>query len=147
MATAAQAASTPYPPQAAGSGSETISGSGTGAGVAFHPRFALVGYEQISGHYMIYLTAQPLTCAHDYLAKAPYLTVNIITDGSPLQVGAPSVQDGKNNFVQVDFFTSSTHYYSVQPHVRLVLSAITATPGSMWHGRLTVPKTVFEGRR
>ena len=100
LAGAASAAKTPYPPPPAGSGAETTGGSGTGAGVAFHPRYAIATYEPTGGHYVLYLTNRPLPCSKTYLAKAPYLTVSIVT-ASPLVVGKPSLQRGDSSFVQV----------------------------------------------
>ena len=67
--------------------------------------------------------------------------MSIVTAGSPLLVGRPSLQRGNKNFVQVSFYVARTHYYSIQPGVRLVLTRVTAKPNALWHGRLTVPKT------
>lgn len=147
MPQAAAAAKTPFPPPTGGSGTEPTTGSGVGAGVSFQPRYGIATYEPISGSYVIYLTTKPLPCARTYLAKPPYLTVSIITDGSPLVVGAPSLQHGTSDFVQTDFYVSTTHYYAVQPGVKLVLTRVDAKPKAEWHGRLTVPRTRFEGKR
>jgi hypothetical protein len=146
LAGAATAAKTPYPPPTGGAGAETTGGAGLGAGVAFHPTFALATYEPIGGHYVLYLLPKPATCAQAYLAKPPYLTVSVVTAGSPLVVGKPSLQQGDANFVQVDFYVSTTHYYAVQPGVRLVLTRVASAPGSTWHGTVAVPTTHFEGK-
>jgi hypothetical protein len=142
----AAAKNTPFPPPTAGSGAERTAGSGVGAGVSFHPRFALVTYDGIGGHYVLYLTPKPVGCSKTYLAAPPYLTVSVVTDGSPLVVGAPSLQRGGSNFVQVDFYVAPIHYYSIQPGVRLVLTRVASARNSVWHGRLTVPTTQFEGK-
>ena len=127
-------------------GTEQTAGSGTGADVVFRPRYGIATYEPISGSYVIYLTDKPLPCTRTYLATPPYLTVSIVTAGSPLVVGAPSLQRPDANFVQTDFYVSTTHYYAVQPGVKLVLTRIDAKPKALWHGRLTVPLTHFEGK-
>ena len=145
FAAAANAAKTPYPPPTGGAGAEPTGGDGVGAGVAFHPRYALATYEPIGGHYVLYLTQKPVPCTRAYLAKPPYLTVSIVT-GSPLVVGKPSLQRGSTDFVQVDFFVSPTHYYAVQPGVKLVLTRVDAAPSAVWHGTVAVPTTHFEGK-
>jgi hypothetical protein len=145
LAAGAGAAKTPYPPPTGGSGAEPTGGAGIGAGVAFHPRFALATYEPIGGHYVLYLTRTPVPCTRTYLAKPPYLTVSVVT-GSPLVVGKPSLQRGAADFVQVDFFVSPTHYYAVQPGVKLVLTRVDASPNGVWHGTVAVPTTRFEGK-
>ena len=144
-AASASAAKTPYPPPTGGTGAEPTAGSGTGAGVAFHPTYAIATYEPIGGHYVVYLTNAPLPCTKTYLAKPPYLTVNVVTS-SPLVVGKPSLQRGDAAFVQVDFYVSATHYYAVQPHVRLVLTRVDAAKDALWHGTVDVPETHFEGK-
>jgi hypothetical protein len=145
LAASAAAAKTPYPPPTGGAGAEPTGGAGVGAGVAFHPRFALATYEPIGGNYVLYLTQTPVQCTRTYLAKPPYLTVSVVT-GSPLVVGRPSLQRGDNDFVQVDFYVSATHYYAVQPGVKLVLTRVGSVPGSVWHGSVAVPTTHFEGK-
>jgi hypothetical protein len=142
----AAGAKAPFPPPTGGSGAEPTGGSGVGAGVAFRPHYGIATYEPISGTYVIYLTSKPLPCARTYLAQPPYLTVTIVTDGSPLVVGTASLQRGSADFVQTDFYVSTTHYYAVQPGVKLVLTHVDAKPKSEWHGRLTVPQTRFEGK-
>src|SRR5207253_8412200 len=118
---------------------------GRGAGLTFRPRYALATYIGISGYYVLYLTQKPVSCTRTYLAQPPYLTVSIVTAGSPLLVGRPSLQRGNKNFVQVSFYVARTHYYSIQPGVRLVLTRVTAKRDALWHGRLTVPKTRITG--
>jgi hypothetical protein len=140
---AAAGAATPYPPKAAGSGSEATAGSGNGAGVSFSPRFALATYD--GTHYVFYLTQKPLACSNAVFAKPPYLTVTIVS-GSPLVVGSPTPNTGTSSFVQVDFFVSRLHYYAVQPKVRLVLTRVDPRHAGVWHGRVTVPTTHFEGK-
>jgi hypothetical protein len=145
FAAAATAAGTPYPPPTGGTGAQPTGGGGTGAGVAFRPRYALATYEPIGGHYVLYLTQKPVSCSQAYLATPPYLTVSVVS-GSPLVVGKPSLQRGTSDFVQVDFYVSATHYYAVQPGVKLVLTRVDATPSALWHGTLAVPTTRFEGK-
>jgi hypothetical protein len=142
---AAAAAKAPFPPRTAGTGTEPVAGSGTGAGVTFQPRYGIATYEPIGGNYVIYLTTRPLPCTRTYLAIPPYLTVSIVTK-SPLVVGAPSLQRPDSEFVQTDFYVSTTHYYAVQPGVKLVLTRIDVKPQALWHGRLMVPLTHFEGK-
>jgi hypothetical protein len=134
------AAQTPYPPKAAGSGSETTGGSGVGAGVTFTPRFALATYD--GEHYVLYLTPKPVTCANAVFTKPPYLTVTIVGK-TPLVVGKPTPNTGSSAFVQVDFFTAPVHYYAVQPKVSLLLTHVGT---DTWHGRVSVPTTHFEGK-
>jgi len=143
---AAVLAAAPYPPSTRGTGTEPTAGRGTGAGVAFHPHFALATYDAIGGDYVLYLTPKKVSCTATELAATPYLTVSIVTAGSPLVVGKPSLQRGDKNFVQVDFYVSRTHYYAVQPGVRLVLTRVDARQNRLWHGRLHVPLTHFEGK-
>ncbi len=69
-----------------------------------------------------------------------------MTAGSPLVVGAPSLQRGDKNFVQVSFYVARTHYYAVQPGVRLVLTRVDAKRNKHWHGKLFVPTTRIEGK-
>jgi hypothetical protein len=137
------AAKTPYPPKAGGSGTEATAGSGTGAGLSFAPRFALATYD--GSNYVFYLTRQPLACSDTVLAKPPYLTVTIVS-GSRLVVGSPTANSGSSKFVQVDFFVSRLHYYTVQPKVRLVLTRVDPRHAGVWHGSLTVPTTHIEGK-
>ena len=132
---------TPYPPPTAGHGDEPTAGIGRGARLTFRPHFALATYNGIAGTYVLYLTQKPVTCTRAYLAPVPYLTVTIVTAGSKLVVGRPSLNRGNANFVQVGFYVARTHYYSIQPGVRLVLTRVTAKKNAQWHGRLTVPKT------
>jgi len=146
LAVASALLKTPYPPQTAGTGKEPTSGSGQGAGMTFRPRSAIATYEPISGAYVLYLTPKPVACNSGYLAAVPYLTVSIVTAGSPLVVGAPSPQRGDKNFVQVAFYVARTHYYSVQPGVRLVLTRVDARKNKLWHGKLSVPKTTISGK-
>jgi len=134
------AAKTPYPPKTSGSGSETTGGSGVGAGLKFAPKFALATYD--GEHYVLYLTPKPVTCAKAVFTKPPYLTVTIVGD-SPLVVGKPTPNTGQSAFVQVDFFTAPVQYYAVQPKVVLVLTHVGT---DVWHGRVTVPTTHFEGK-
>jgi len=145
-ASPAAAAGPLYPPPNNGSGAELTTGGGTGAGVDFRPLHAIATYDGTLGAYVLYLSATPVACNNTSGAKTPYLTISVVTNGSPLVVGKPSVQHGSKNFVQADFYVSATHYYAVQPHVRLVLTSTSATRGALWHGRLTVPKTRFEGK-
>jgi hypothetical protein len=142
LATSA-AATTPYPPRAGGSGAESTGGGGTGGGVSFKPRFALATYD--GSNYVFYLTAQQLACKDTVLAKPPYLTVTIVT-GAPLVVGTPTVNNGSQSFVQVDFFVAPVHYYAIQPKVRLLLTRVNPARNGVWHGHLTVPLTRFEGK-
>jgi hypothetical protein len=140
------AAKTPFPPRTAGAGTERNAGRGSGAGVAFRLRYSIATYEPLGGNYIIYLTDKPVPCARTYLAKPPYLTLSIITAGSPLVVGTPSLQRPDADFVQADFYVSTTHYYAVQPGVKLVLTHTDARQSALWHGRVTVPTTHFQGR-
>ena len=140
---ASATAKTPYPPRAGGSGAESTGGSGTGAGVSFKPKFALATYD--GSNYVLYLMSQQLACKDTLLAKPPYLTVTVVS-GAPLIVGAPRVNSGTGSFVQVDFFVAPVHYYTVQPKVRLVFTRIDPARNGVWHGRLTVPLTRFEGK-
>jgi hypothetical protein len=145
VAGTALAKPTPYPPTPGGSGSEPMSGSGAGAGITFAPKYGLATYDSISGYYVLYLTPTPTECARTYLAKPPYLAIYIVT-GSPLVLGAPSLQRGTSDFVDVDFYLSATHYILVQPHVKLVLTRIDTSKNGTWHGTLTVPVTHFQGK-
>jgi hypothetical protein len=135
----------PYPPPTKGTGNEPTAGSGQGAGMTFSPHAAIATYEPISGAYVLYLTPQPVACKSTYNAALPYLTVSIVTAGSPLVVGAPSLQKGDKNFVQAAFYVARIHYYTVQPGVKLVLTRADAKKGKLWHGKLSVPKTTISG--
>ena len=138
---AAIALKTPYPPPTAGNGNEPTAGEGRGAGLTFHPHFALATYNRIAGAYVLYLTQERVACTTPYLAPIPYLTVTIVTSGAPLVVGRATPNRGEKNYVQVGFYVARTHYYSIQPGVRLVLTRTTAKKDSLWHGSVTVPKT------
>ena len=146
LAVAAAPLKTPYPPPTAGAGKEPTAGSGRASGLSFRPHDALATYDSISGSYVLYLTPKPVACTSAYLAPVPYLTVSIVTAGSRLVVGRPSLQRGSKSFVQVGFYVARTHYYSVQPGVRLVLTRVDAKRNALWHGRLTVPKTQISGK-
>ena len=132
---------TPYPPPTAGNGDEPNAGVGRGAGLTFRPHFAIATYSAIAGTYVLYLTEKRVACTTPYLSSIPYLTVTIVTAGSPLVVGRPTPNRGGKNYVQVGFYVARTHYYSIQPGVRLVLTRTTAKKDALWHGRLTVAKT------
>jgi hypothetical protein len=146
LAVAAAPLKTPYPPPTAGTGKEPTAGSGRAGGLTFRPHYALATYDSISGSYVLYLTPKQVSCTRTYLAQVPYLTVSIVTAGSPLVVGRPSLQRGNKNFVQVGFYVARTHYYSVQPGVGLMLTRVDAMRNALWHGRLSVPKTQISGK-
>ena len=71
--------------------------------------------------------------------------VTVDTNGSPLIVGHPSLQNGQA-FVQVDFHPATgSKYFAIQPGASITFTCVDPARNSAWHGSLTVERQHFEG--
>ena len=138
-------AKTPTPARAEGPGGEATGGAGVMAGRSFRPRYALavldVSFEQLE----IYLFPKRIACRDVLFADPPYVKVIVDTNGSPLLVGRPSLQNGRA-FVQVDFHPATGNkYFAIQPGASVTFTRIDPAPNGLWHGSLTVKRQRFQG--
>jgi len=139
-------ASTPLPAKPQGSGNEPTAGGGTMAGKPFAAHDALAVLDVSFDQLEIYLFPAKVACNGIFFADPPYVEVTVDTDGSPILVGRPSLQNGKA-FVQVDFHPAgSTKYYAIQPGASITFTSVSPARSSVWHGSLSVGKQRFEGQ-
>ena len=73
------------------------------------------------------------------------MQVTVDTQGSPLIIGHPSLQNG-NAFVQVDFHPAGlSKYFAIQPGASITFTRADPGHNAQWHGTLTVKRQTFEG--
>ena len=139
-------AKTPLPVRARGSGAESTAGGGTIGSKPFRAVSAIAQYDVPGGDIYVYILPRPVTdaCRLVSYGDAPYVWVWLHTEGTPPVVGSPW-QSNARTFVQVNFVLQG-HYIAVQPGVHLVLTRVDPHPNGLWHGRLTVNKTVLHGK-
>jgi hypothetical protein len=138
------AAKTPLPSSPQGSGAEPTAGAGIVAGAPFKVRAALAqigSFDDIE----VYLFSKPVACSEVYFADPPYVKAHVHTEGTPLLVGKPSLQNGRD-FVQVDFHPKGPKYYAIQPGASVTFTRVDARKTGVWHGRITVKRQRFEGK-
>jgi hypothetical protein len=77
--------------------------------------------------------------------QPPYLEVTVDTNGAPIRVGSPSLQNGVA-FVQVDFHPAGINkFFSIQPGASVTFTRVDAAKGGVWHGTVTVKQQHFQG--
>lgn len=138
-------ASTPLPTKQEGAGTEQTAGGGVMPGASFTAHYALalldISFDQIE----IYLFPTKVACNDVLFATPPYVEVTVDTDGSPIRVGQPSLQNGKA-FVQVDFHPARLKtYFAIQPGASITFTHVDPARNSEWHGSVTVKQQRFEG--
>ena len=138
-------AKTPLPTKAQGSGNEPTAGGGVMPGAPFRAHYALavldISFDQIE----LYLLPKQVACNEVLFQQPPFVAVTVETQGAPILVGKPSLQNG-SAFVQVDFHPAkSSKYYAIQPGASITFTHVDPKIGSTWHGSVTVKKQTFEG--
>jgi hypothetical protein len=138
-------AKTPLPTKAQGSGNEPTAGGGVMPGKPFTAHYALavldISFDQIE----LFLFPKKVACSDVNFATPPYVQVTVETQGAPILVGKPSLQNG-SAFIQVDFHpVKSSKYYAIQPGASITFTHVDPKHNSLWHGTLTVKKQKFEG--
>jgi hypothetical protein len=138
-------AKTPIPAKPDGIGSEPTAGGGVMPGGSFTARYALAVLDVSFDQLEIYVFPKRVGC-HDVLfADPPYVKVTVDTQGSPLIVGHPSLQNGRA-FIQVDFHPASINkYFAIQPGASITFTRVDPARNGKWHGTLTVKRQRFEG--
>ena len=145
IAAPAASSKTPLPAKPEGTGSEPTAGGGVMAGKPFAPHAALalldVSFDQLE----IYLLPKATACNQVLFVQPPYIEVTVDTNGAPIRVGSPSVQNGVA-FVQVDFHPRGINkFFSIQPGASVTFTRVDPAKGSDWHGTVTVKKQHFQG--
>lgn len=138
-------AKTPLPTKIEGAGSEPTVGGGVMPGGSFNAHYAIALLDISFNQIEIYLFPKRVACNAVLFANPPFVQVTVDTDGSPLMVGRPSLQNGRA-FVQVDFHPAAINkYFAIQPGASITLTRVNPARNSTWHGRLTVKRQHFEG--
>lgn len=137
-------AKTPLPTKAEGSGNEPTAGGGVMPGKPFAAHYAIVQLDISFDQLEVFLFPKKVACNETAFALPPYVEVTVETQGAPILVGKPSLQNG-SAFVQVDFHPAkSSKYYAIQPGASITFTHVDPKIGSMWHGSVTVKKQQFE---
>jgi len=115
------------------------------AGKPFAPHAAValldVSFDQLE----IFLLPTATACNQVLFVQPPYIEVTVDTNGAPIRVGSPSVQNGVA-FVQVDFHPLGINkYFAIQPGASVTFTHVDAAKGGVWHGTVTVKKQHFQG--
>jgi hypothetical protein len=137
------AAKTPLPAKPQGSGNEPTTGGGIMSGKPFKVVWAAATPDDF-GDVAIYLLAKKTACSDLFFAAAPFVKVHVHTEGSPLLIGKPALQDGRD-YVQADFHPPGPTYYAIQPGVSIEFTRVDTTKTGVWHGKLTVKRQTSEG--
>jgi hypothetical protein len=138
-------AKTPIPAKQTGAGSEPTAGGGVIAGQSFRAGYAValldVSFDQVE----VYLFPKRVACSDVLFANPPYVVVTVDSNGAPMIVGHPSLQNGRA-YVQADFHPATgSKYYAIQPGVSITFTRIDPARNGVWHGSLTVKRQHFEG--
>jgi hypothetical protein len=138
-------AKTPIPAKPEGTGSEPTAGGGLMPGGTFIARFAVALLDVSFDQLRIYLFPKRVACNDILFADLPYVQVTVDTQGSPLIIGHPSLQNGRA-FVQVDFHPASMNkYFAIQPGASITFTRVDPGRNGKWHGSLIVKRQRFEG--
>ncbi len=114
-------------------------------GKSFTAHYALAVLDVSFDQLEIYLFPKRVACNEVLLADPPYVKVTVDTQGAPLVIGHPSLQNGRA-FVQVDFHPSTINkYFAIQPGASITFTRVDPGRNGTWHGTLTVKKQRFEG--
>jgi len=127
-------------------GREPTGGGGLIAGKSFSAHYAValldISFDQVE----IYLLAKPVACSSIQFAPTPYVQVIVDSNGAPIVVGKPSVQNGQA-FVQANFYPATGNkYYAIQPGVSMTITRADPTTNGVWHGDVTVSKQQSDGK-
>jgi len=145
LLSSAAVAKTPLPLKQEGTGSEPTAGGGVMVGESFRARYAVALLDVSFDQLMVYLFPKRVSCPDVLFADPPFVAVTVDTNGAPLIVGRPSLQNG-HAFVQVDFHpTAGTKYFAIQPGVSVTFTRADPAHNGLWHGSLTVKRQHFEG--
>jgi hypothetical protein len=137
-------AKTPIPTKAQGSGNEPTAGGGVMPGKPFAAHYAIVQLDITFDQLEVFLFPKKVACNETAFTLPPYVEATVETQGAPILVGKPSLQNG-SAFVQVDFHPAkSSKYYAIQPGASITFTHVDPRIGSMWHGSVTVKKQQFE---
>ena len=137
-------AKTPLPTKAQGSGNEPTAGGGVMPGKPFAAHYAIVQLDITFDQLEVFLFPKKVACNETAFTLPPYIEATVETQGAPILVGKPSLQNG-SAFVQVDFHPArSSKYYAIQPGASITFTHVDPKIGSMWHGSVTVKKQQFE---
>jgi hypothetical protein len=140
-------AKTPIPTKAQGSGNEPTAGGGVMPGKPFAAHYAIVQLDITFDQLEVFLFPKKVACNETAFTLPPYVEATVETQGAPILVGKPSLQNG-SAFVQVDFHPAkSSKYYAIQPGASITFTHVDPKIGSMWHGSVTVKKQQFEQHR
>jgi len=143
---AAARGKTPIPAKAEGSGSEPTSGGGTMAGESISPNFAVALLDITFDQLEVYLFPRKVACNDVAFAKTPFVDVIVDSQGAPVRIGSPSLQNG-HAFVQVEFHpTKGSKYYAIQPGASITFTRADPAKNGVWHGKLAVKRQTFEGK-
>ena len=145
LSCATAVAKTPIPAKQEGTGSEPTAGGGVIAGKSFRAGYAValldVSFDQVE----VYLFPKRVACSDVPFATPPYVVVTVDSNGAPIKVGHPSLQNG-SAYVQVDFHpVKSSKYYAIQPGASITFTRVDPARNGVWHGNLTVKRQHFEG--
>jgi len=139
----------PYPAQRQGSGREPTAGSCIFAGTRFVPGSALSDYEiglsccpaKTVGNVNVFLfERRGVTCRLLDVAKSKrFFSYTVETDGKKLPVArvTPTGLFQQASFNVVGLTTG------FQPGVSIVFTRIETSAGSVWHGRINVPRQTY----
>jgi hypothetical protein len=141
----AAVAKTPIPAKQEGTGSEPTTGGGMMVGESFRARYAValldISFDQVE----VYLFPKRVACSDVLFANPPYVVVTVDSNGAPMLVGHPSLENGRA-YVQVDFHPATgSKYYAIQPGASITFTRIDPARNGVWHGSLTVKRQRFEG--
>ncbi len=137
-------AKTPIPTKAQGSGNEPTAGGGVMPGKPFAAHYAIVQLDITFDQLEVFLFPKKVACNETAFTLPPYVEATVETQGAPILVDKPSLQNG-SAFVQVDFHPArSSKYYAIQPGASITFTHVDPKIGSMWHGSVTVKKQQFE---
>lgn len=139
-------AKTPLPTKPQGSGNEPTAGGGVMPGAPFTARYALavldISFDQIE----IFLFPKKVACNDVNFATPPFVDVIVDTQGAPMRIGRPSLQNG-HAFVQAEFHptTTGSKYFAIQLGAVITFTHVDPKHNSLWHGTLAVKRQKFEG--
>ena len=146
LAASAAHASTPVPTRPVGTGNEPTAGGGVMPGKPFVAHYALavldISFDQIE----VFLFPKKVACNDVNFATPPFVDVIVDSQGAPMRIGSPSLQNG-HAFVQAEFHptTTGSKYFALQLGAVITFTHVDPKHNSLWHGTLTVKKQKFEG--
>ena len=145
LVTPAAHAKTPLPTKAQGSGNEPTAGGGVMPGTPVVARYALVVLDISFDQIELYLFPKKVACNDVNFATPPFVDVIVETQGAPILIGKPSLQNG-HAFVHAEFHptTTGSKYFALQLGSLIAFTHVDPKIGSLWHGTLTVKKQTFE---